>query len=109
MLMSGTADLSLDKLHGDSGLVCVVQQTAVRQADGNAAVLVEHNGGICDGILGVGIGDGDEITAYDSFALTVCDAAVVDFLDFGGFQLFTAVFTFLMLAAFGIRGRLPCR
>ena len=98
--------LILDELHGDGGLVCVVQQTAVRQADGNAAVLVECNGGICDGILGVGIGDGHEIAAHNGFTLAVRGAAVVDLLDFSRFQFLAAVFAFLMLAARGIRGRL---
>ena len=98
--------LVLDKLHGHGGLVGVVQQTAVGQADGDAVVLMERHGGVCHGIFGIGIRDGHKITAYNGFTLTVRGGAVVDLFNGLRLQLFTAHGTLLVLAALGIGGRL---
>ena len=98
--------LVLDKLHGHGRLVGVVQQAAVRQADGDAVILVERNCGVCHRIFGVGIGDGHKITAYNGFTLAVRGAAVVDFLDLCRFQLLAAVLALLVLAARSVGGRL---
>ena len=98
--------LVLDQLHGHGGLVGVVQQAAIGQADGDAVVLMERHGSIGNRILGVGIGDGHKVAAYNDLTLAVRSAAVVDFLDFGGFQLLSAVLALLVLAALGIGGRL---
>ena len=98
--------LVLDKLHGHGGLVGVVQQAAIGQADGDAVILVERNGGVCHGIFGIGIRDGHKITAYNGFTLTVRGGAVVDLFNGLRLQLFTAHGTLLVLAALGIGGRL---
>ena len=98
--------LVLNKLHGHGGLVGVVQQAAIGQADGDAVILVERNGGVCHGIFGIGIRDGHKITAYNGFTLTVRGGAVVDLFNGLRLQLFTAHGTLLVLAALGIGGRL---
>ena len=67
---------------------------------------MERHSGVCDGILGVGIGDGHKVAAYNGFTLTVRGGAVVDLLDGLCLQLFAAHGTFLVLAALGIGGRL---
>ena len=103
---TGNGTLVLDKLHGHGGLVGVVQQAAVRQADGDAVILVERNCGVCHRIFGVGIRDGHKVAAYNGFTLTVRGGAVVDLLDGLCLQLFATHGTFLVLAALGIGGRL---
>ena len=98
--------LILDKLHGDGRLVGIVQQAAIRQADGDAVVFAKRHGSVRDGVLGVGIGDSHEIAAHDGLAPAVRGATVVDLVDLDGFQRLTAVFAFLVLAALGVGGRL---
>ena len=98
--------LVLDKLHGHGGLVGIVQQAAVRQADGDAVILVERDSGVCHGILGIGIRDGHKVAAHNGFTLTVRGGAVVDLFNGLRLQLFTAHGTLLVLAALGIGGRL---
>ena len=98
--------LVLDKLHGHGGLVGVVQQAAIGQADGDAVVLMERHGSIGNRILGVGIGDGHKVAAHNGLTLAVRGGAVVDFLNGLRLQLFTAHGTLLVLAALGIGGRL---
>ena len=103
---TGNGGLVLDELHGDSGLVCVVQQAAVRQTDGDAVILVERNCGVCHRIFGIGIRDGHKVAAYNGLPLAVRGAAVVDFLDLCRFQLLSAVLALLVLAARSVGGRL---
>ena len=103
---TGNGGLVLDELHRHGGLVGVVQQAAVGQADGDAVVLMERHGSIGNRILGVGIGDGHEITSYNDFTLAVRGAAVVDLLDLCRFQLLAAVLALLVLTARGVRSRL---
>ena len=67
---------------------------------------MERNCGVCHRIFGVGIGDGHKVAAYNGLTLAVRGAAVVDFLDFGGFQLLSAVLALLVLAAHSVGGRL---
>ena len=67
---------------------------------------MERNCGVCHRIFGVGIGDGHKVAAYNGLTLAVRGAAVVDFLDFGGFQLLSAVLALLVLAARSVGGRL---
>ena len=67
---------------------------------------MERNGGVCHGILGIGIRDGHKVAAHNGLTLTVRGAAVVDFLNGLRLQLFTAHGTLLVLAALGIGGRL---
>ena len=98
--------LVLDKLHGHGGLVGIVQQAAVRQADGDAVILVERDSGVCHGILGIGIRDGHKVAAHNGLTLTVRGGAVVDLFNGLRLQLFTAHSTLLVLAALGIGGRL---
>ena len=98
--------LVLDKLHGHGGLVGVVQQAAIGQADGDAVVLMERHGSIGNRILGVGIGDGHKVAAHNGLTLTVRGAAVVDLLDLCRFQLLAAVLALLVLAARSVGGRL---
>ena len=102
----GDCGLVLDKLHGHGRLVCVVQQAAIRQADGDAVVLMERHGSIGNRILGVGIGDGHKVAAYNGLTLAVRGGAVVDLFNGLRLQLFTAHGTLLVLAALGIGGRL---
>ena len=98
--------LVLDKLHDHGRLVCVVQQAAIGQADGDVVVLMERHGSIGNRILGVGIGDGHKVAAYNDLTLAVRGAAVVDFLDLCRFQLLAAVLALLVLAARSVGGRL---
>ena len=98
--------LVLDQLHGDGGLICVVQQAAIRQADGDRIILVECHGGVCYGILGVGIGDGHKVAAHNGLTLTVRGGAVVDLFNGLCLQLFATYGTFLVLAALRVGGRL---
>ena len=59
-----------------------------------------------NGIFGVCVGHGNEIAAHHGLALAVCGGLIVDF--FNRFRVgdFTAVFTFPVLAALAVRGRL---
>ena len=67
---------------------------------------MECHGGVCYGILGVGIGDGHKVAAHNGLTLTICGGAVVDLFNGLCLQLFTTHGTFLVLAALGIGGRL---
>ena len=98
--------LVLDQLHGDGGLVCVVQQAAIGQADGDRIILVECHGGVCYGVLGVGIGDGHKVAAHNGLTLTVRGGAVVDLFNGLCLQLFATHGTFFVLAALRVGGRL---
>ena len=98
--------LVLDELHGDGGLVCVVQQAAIGQADGDRIILMERHGGVCYGILGVGIGDGHKVATHNGLTLTVRGGAVVDLFNGLCLQLFATHGTLLVLAALRVGGRL---
>ena len=69
-------------------------------------VRVEGHGGIGNGVLGVGIRDDHQITAHNGLSLAVRGGLIVDFLDFLGFQRFTADLALLVLAALAVGGRL---
>ena len=98
--------LVFHKLDGNGGLVSVVQQAAVRQTDRQGIVFMERNERAGNGIFGVRVGHGDEIAAHNSLAPAVRGGLIVDF--FNRFRVgdFTAVFTFPVLAALAVRGRL---
>ena len=98
--------LILYQLYQNSGLVIIVQQSAVRQTDGNAVVLVQHHGRIGNRRFILRIRYRHQITAHNSLALAVSRTAVVDFLDRLRIQLFATLSTLLVLAAFGVRSRL---
>lgn len=92
--------LILHQLHLNRGLVGIVNQTAVGQTDGDTAVLVQRNRSVGNGVLCVGIGNDDQIAAYDCLTVAVSGGGQIELGDRLGFQLFTAVLALLVAGAF---------
>ena len=67
---------------------------------------MECHGGVCYGILGVGIGDDHKVATHNGLTLTVRGGAVVDFFNGLCLQLFATHGTFFVLAALRVGGRL---
>lgn len=63
--------LVLCQQDGNSSLIGIVQNTAVGQANGDAAALVQRHLGVGNGIFGVGIGDDYQIAAHDGLTLGI--------------------------------------
>ena len=98
--------LVLGEQDRDRGLVSIVQNPAVGEADRQGIVFVEGDGSIGNGVLGVGIRDDYQIAAHNGLALAVRGSLIIDFLDFFGFQRFAADLALFMLAALAVGGRL---
>ena len=98
--------LRLRQQDGDGGLVGVVQQAAVRQADGQVLLAAQLHRRAGDRGLAVGVGDDHQIAAHHSFAVLIRSAGSIQLFQFLRLQHLAADRTLLMTAARAVLVRL---